>query len=560
MIQVQEIPYLRPDMDGLERQRGAGIAAVEGAGSFQEAYYALLSLEAPRRIFTTLSILVEARNTMDTSDRFWAAEQSWFDRIRPRWDALCVRLGAALNASPFREELARHLGTERFRQAELAGRAFSEEIAGDLAEESALSAQYSRISGSLSVELDGRRYTMGELNGLQRPGDRADREKFDNLRQQAFAEKSAELDELYDDLVRVRVRMAGRLGFSSYTDMGYCRQGRTGYHREQVADFRRGIERSITPVVSALFEKQRRQLGYDVLWSFDEDVSFAGDGPRLKEGQVTELFDRVFDGLSPESRVFYGDLRRCRFYDLEDRPGKIRGAYSNYLPVYGMPFVFETFDRSPGAVKTFAHECGHGLHSYLTRGEPFLDGGSATADISEIHSMAMEFFIWPHLDALYSPEDVEKYKFFHMKNALAFLPYGAAVDEFQTEVYDNPNMTPAGRLALWKSLEKRYLPWRKYKSEGFLTEGRAWQRQTHIYKWPFYYIDYALAQVCALQFHFMNEANHDRAWDSYLRLLRGSGFQSFDETLALAGLASPFAPGVLEKVGRQAMEFLEKDR
>ena len=229
MIQFQEIPYLRPDMDGLERQMGAGIAALEGAGAFPEAYYALLSLEAPRRIFTTLSILVEARNTMDTNDEFWAAEQSWFDRIRPRWDALCVRLGAALNASPFREELARHLGTERFRQAELAGRAFSEEIAGDLAEESALSAQYSRISGSLSVELDGRRYTMGELNGLQKPGDRADREKFDNLRQQAFAEKSAELDELYDDLVRVRVRMAGRLGFSSYTDMGYCRQGRTGY-------------------------------------------------------------------------------------------------------------------------------------------------------------------------------------------------------------------------------------------------------------------------------------------------------------------------------------------
>ena len=182
MIQFQEIPYLRPDMDGLERQMGAGIAALERAGSFQEAYYALLSLEAPRRIFATLSILVEARNTMDTNDEFWAAEQTWFDRIRPRWDALCVRLGAVLNASPFREELARHLGTERFRQAELAGRAFSEEIAGELAEESALSARYSRISGSLSVELEGRRYTMGELNGLQKPGDRADREKFDNLR------------------------------------------------------------------------------------------------------------------------------------------------------------------------------------------------------------------------------------------------------------------------------------------------------------------------------------------------------------------------------------------
>ena len=158
-----------------------------------------------------------------------------------------------------------------------------------------------------------------------------------------------------------------------------------------------------------------------------------------------------------------------------------------------------------------------------------------------------------------SEEDLKKYQFFHMKNSLSFLPYGAAVDEFQTEVYDHPEMTPEQRLELWRSLEKRYLPWRKYKHEGFLSQGRAWQRQTHIYKWPFYYIDYVLAQVCALQYHFMDEENHENAWNSYLRLLRCSGFQSFDETLALAGLESPFAPGVVAQVGKKAMEFLEKN-
>ncbi len=558
MIQFQDVPYLRPDMEAMEREMNVGISALASAKTFPEAYYALLSLEAPRRKFMTLATLVEARNTMDTNDEFWAAEQAWFDQIRPRWDGLCVRLGETLNATPFRREFKKHLGTEIFRQAEVTGRAFSPKIAPDLEEESVLSAQYSKISGNLSVEVDGKRLTMGELSKLQKPGDRADREKFDGLRQKAFEEKSEELDKLYDDLVHVRHRMAGKLGFESYTDMGYCRQGRTGYGREQVAAFRREIERSITPVVTALFEQQRQRLGYDELWAFDEDVSFAGDGPKLKDGSVQELFDGIFGALSPETRVYYQDLRRSQFFDLEDRVGKIRGAYSNYVPIYEMPFIFETFDRSPGAIKTFAHECGHGLHSYLKRGEPFVESGNATSDISEIHSMAMEFFIWPYLDQLYSPEDVEKYKFFHMKNALSFLPYGAAVDEFQTEVYDHPDLTPAQRLDLWKSLEKRYVPWRKYKNEGFLSQGRGWQRQTHIYKWPFYYIDYVLSQVCALQFHFLNEADHEKAWDSYLKLLRCSGFQSFDETMTLAGLESPFAPGVLENVGRQAMEFLEK--
>lgn len=560
MIQFKDIPYLRPDMDRIEAEMKAGTDALEKAQTFPEAYYALLSLEAPRRKFMTMATYVEARNTMDTNDQLWAQEQAWFDQAKTRWDALVVQLGKVLNATAFRKEFEHHLGTEMFCQAETTGRAFSPEIASDLEEESVLSAQYSKISGNLSVEMDGKRYTMGELSRLQDPNSREDREKFDGLRQKAFAEHSQELDKLYDDLTHVRDRMAKKLGFASYTDMGYCRQGRTGYTREDIAAFRREIEKSITPVVAAIYEKQRQQLGYEELWAFDEDVSFAGDGPKLRDGEVEELFDDIFGPLSPESRVYYQDLRRCQFYDLGDRKGKIRGAYSNYMPLYEMPFVFETFDRSPGAVKTFAHECGHGLHSYLKRGEPFVESGNATSDICEIHSMAMEFFIWPYLDRLYSPEDVEKYKFFHIKTALSFLPYGAAVDEFQTEVYDHPEMTPQQRLDLWKDLERRYLPWRKYKHEGFLSEGRAWQRQTHIYKWPFYYIDYVLAQVCALQFHFMDEEDHETAWNSYLKLLRCSGFQPFAETLELAGLESPFAPGVVEKVGKRAMDFLEKSR
>ena len=220
MIQFKDVPYLRPDMGAMEKEMRAGIAALEAAGTFPEAYYALLSLEAPRRKFMTLATLVEAHNTMDTNDEFWAGEQAWFDQIRPRWDALCVDLGKALNATPFRQEFEKHLGTEIFRQAETTGRAFSTAITAELEEESVLSAQYSKISGNLSVELDGKRYTMGELSKLQKPGDRDDREKFGQLRQKAFEEKSEELDKLYDDLVHVRDKMAKKLGFQSYTDMG----------------------------------------------------------------------------------------------------------------------------------------------------------------------------------------------------------------------------------------------------------------------------------------------------------------------------------------------------
>ena len=558
MISFQQVPYLRPDIEALEREMGEKITALENAESFEQAYFALIDLEAPRRRYMTLATLCEARNTMDTNDAFWAEEAAYFDRIKPRWDALCARLGDAMVNSPYRKELEAHLGEEVFRRAKVNSRAFSPDIASDLEEENRLSARYSSLTANLTAELDGKRYTFGELSKMQDESDRASREKFDTLRQQAFSEAAEELDDLYDKLVHVRANMAAKLGFPHFTEMGYCRQGRTSYQRDQVAVFRKEIETAITPVVSALYDQQRERLQYDELWNFDEDISFAGAAPKVREGAIEELFDDIFGSMSPESRVYYQELRRYQFYDLGTRKGKIRGAYSNYVPLYHLPFIFETFDGSPGAVKTFAHECGHGLHSFLKRGEPLIDSGDASSDLCEIHSMAMEFFIWPWLDRLYSEEDIGKYRFFHMKSALSFLPYGAAVDEFQTRVYDEPDLTPAQRLELWKDLERRYMPWRKYKHDGFLAQGRAWQRQTHIYKWPFYYIDYVLAQTCALQFHFMDEENHEKAWDSYMKLLRESGRYSFDETLARAGLESPFTPGVVSRVGQKAMDFLKK--
>ncbi len=559
MVKFNQIPYIRPEIEDLERDMESGLSALAGAKRFEEAYYALLRLEEPRRRYMTLSNLCEIHNTMDTTDPFWAEEAAHFDRIRPRWEAIDDRLGKALTSSPYGEELKVHLGEEIFRRARVVSRAFSPDIAAEQEEENRLSARYSSLTANLAATVDGKQCTLGEMARMRDDGDRASRMKFDLLGQAAYAQVKGELDTLYDDLVKVRHKIAGKLGQRSFTEVGYCRQCRTGYGREEAAAFRREVETGITPVVSALFEAQRQRLRYDTLLTCDEDVSFAGPGPKPFDRPVEELFDPVFAKLSPESKVFYEELRRNQFYDLGDRRGKIRGAYSNLIPNYRLPFVFETFDASPGAVKTFAHECGHGLHSFLKRGEPFIDSANASGDLCEIHSMAMEFFIWPHLEHIYPAEDIAKYRYFHMKSALSFLPYGAAVDEFQTRVYDQPDLGPAGRLQLWKELEERYLPWRRYQSGGFLEEGRAWQRQTHIYKWPFYYIDYALAQTCALQYRFWDEENHSDAWESYLTLVRESDRHSFSETLALAGLESPFQPGVVSQVGKKAMEFLEKN-
>lgn len=556
MIQFSKIPYLRPDMNGLRLEMETGITALKKAQNFQESYAALLQLEAPQRRYQTMEALSEIHSSMNTNDPFWAGEEAWFSESGPRFETLIEQVTKILSNSPYRTELEKYLGKEPFRRAEMEEKAFSPQILEDLEKENKLSNEYSKLTANLTAEVDGKIVTLGELTKMEDETDRASRKKIDALRQQAFASVSDRLDSMYDQLVKIRTRMAKKLGFGSFTEMGFFRQARTSYQRSDLESFRRAIKINITPVVTELYNKEQRHLGYETLYNYDETAVLANKKLRAKPGEVDELFQPIFAKLSPETRVYYEDLYRFHFYDIKERKGKARNAYTEYLPLYSMPFVFTNYNSTFTEVTTFSHECGHGFQNYVKRGEPFLDNTEPSYDLCEIHSMAMEFFVWRYLKEVIPEDDIDRYKYLHLKKTLSFLPYGTIVDAFQTEVYDHPQLTPAGRLDLWKSLEHEYMPWKKYDGNGFYTQGRYWQRQTHIYRWPFYYIDYVLAQTCALQYHFMDEEDHEKAWQSYMTLIRESDRCSFSETLKKAGLASPFEEGTLREVGQKAVREL----
>jgi M3 family oligoendopeptidase len=162
-----------------------------------------------------------------------------------------------------------------------------------------------------------------------------------------------------------------------------------------------------------------------------------------------------------------------------------------------------------------------------------------TLEACEIHSMSMEFLTWPWMENFFG-KDADKYRFGHLSHALMFIPYGAAVDEFQHEVYENPDAAPEDRRRMWKEIEAKYLPHRDYGDDGYLNSGAFWHQQGHIFKNPFYYIDYTLAQVCAFQFWKNAEKSREKAWDSYVDLCGLGGSKSFLELVDAAGLESPF--------------------
>jgi M3 family oligoendopeptidase len=241
--------------------------------------------------------------------------------------------------------------------------------------------------------------------------------------------------------------------------------------------------------------------------------------------------------------------------DLVAKRGKESGGYCTFIEDYKAPFIFSNFNGTSGDIDVLTHEAGHAFQVYRSRDLDIPEYYWPTYEACEIHSMSMEFLTWPWME-LFFKEDTEKYKFSHLSGALIFLPYGVAVDEFQHFVYENPNASPVERKQAWRKIEMEYLPHRDYEGNEFLEHGGYWQRQSHIYQSPFYYIDYTLAQICAFQFWKRSTEKDETAWEDYLNLCQLGGSKSFLDLVESANLKSPFVDGTVQSVVKVIDEWL----
>jgi len=233
--------------------------------------------------------------------------------------------------------------------------------------------------------------------------------------------------------------------------------------------------------------------------------------------------------------------------DLVTKKGKAAGGYCTHFPKFKAPFIFSNFNGTSHDIDVLTHEAGHAFQCFQSRDFELDEYAFPTYEACEIHSMSMEYFSWPWME-LFFKEDAEKYKFAHLSSAVMFLPYGAAVDEFQHIIYENPDLTPAERRKVWLDMEKKYRPTMDFGGIPFIEAGALWMRQLHIYRSPFYYIDYCLAQICAFQFWQKSQTDFKAAWANYLTLCKAGGSKTFLDLVKLAGLNSPFDVNTIQAV------------
>ena len=547
-MKFNEFKYERPNLDTFKNLILKELNLIATSKTLDEEIKAIKKINDLNDELQSMATLVSIRNSINTKDPFYEEEQAFFDENMPVVSELFNILDKKLLASKHIDKLKEEFGELLFKQTEVSLKTFKPEIIEDLQLENKLTTEYVKLKASAEIEFKGKVYNLSQMSPFAQSTDRNIRKEATLAVSNFYKENISEFDRIYDELVKVRTKIAKKLGYKNFIELGYDRMGRTDYNELDVKKYRKQILEEVVPYVKELIDRKSKRLKIKNMQSYDLNLSFLDGNPTPKgnlEWQVNEA-RKMYDEMSKETSAFFNMMIKRDLLELDSKPGKAGGGYCTYIPKYEAPFIFANFNGTSHDVDVLTHEAGHAFQVYESRN---LDPNYRwpTMEAAEIHSMSMEFLAWPWMENFFK-EDTNKYKFNHLAEAVSFLPYGALVDHFQHEVYENYDMTPEERRLTWRKLEKMYMPYKKYDEDNFLEEGGFWLRQGHIYEVPFYYIDYTLAQVCAFQYWELSQKDFDKAWESYLKLSRQGGSKSFVELINSASLKNPFEVGSINQI------------
>lgn len=549
-MKFNDYEYVRPEIEPVTAQYKTLIGKFNNSQSADEQYKIINEINKLSKNLDTMANLVAIRHSINTEDTFYDNENEYMDNSGPLFQGLTVDYYKALINSKFKEELTEKIPPQYFTKAEMEIKTFSEEVIEDLQEENKLQSEYDKLISSAKINFDGKIMNLSQMQPYMQSLNRETRKEAYEKYTGFFEENMEKFDEIFDKMVKVRNKIAVKLGYKNFVELGYTRMHRSEYGAKEVESYRDQVLKYIVPLSNELRKRQANRLNIDNFKYYDKDLDFTTGNAKPKGGKdwMLERAKKMYSELSPETDEFFKFMIEKDLFDLETKPNKQSGGYCTFIHNYKSPFIFANFNGTSGDVDVLTHEAGHAFQVYESRNIEFPELIFPTYEACEIHSMSMEFITWPWMN-LFFEENELKYKFSHLSSALLFIPYGVLVDEFQHKVYENPNLTPSERRKTWREIEKKYLPWLDYENNKFFNEGGYWFKQGHIFGNPFYYIDYTLAQVCSFQYWVkFNLGDRQKAWSEYLNLCKVGGSKPFLQLLQEGNLQSPFEDSTIESV------------
>jgi oligoendopeptidase F len=505
----------------------------------------------------------QVRMTCDTENKeLEEAFNYFYIEIAPKMQPYADQLNRKLIASEFTAQLDQQKYFTYLRSIRKSIDLFREANIPLQSELSVMQQQFGQIAGKMTVEIEGKEYTLQQAGKFLESPDRTLREQvYLKMQNRRYADREA-LNTLFDQLVAKRHQIALNTGFSNYRDYKFKEMGRFDYTPADCFRFHDSVKHHVVPLVKRIYEEQRKAIGVDVLRPWDMDAEPEGIQPLQPFADGTELLDKTiqcFEQLNP----FFADCLRkmdeLKRFDLDSRKGKAPGGYNMPLAESGAPFIFMNAAGTLDDVTTMVHEGGHAVHSFLTHDLELTGFKEYGAEIAEVASMAMELFSMEYWTVFFKDRDeLRRAKFKQLERVLTILPWIARVDAFQHWIYEHPNHTSEERGAYWLQLANEY-------STGLIDYSGLeqfrpyeWQRQLHLFEVPFYYIEYGIAQLGAIGLWMQFKQNPQQALEHYMEALKLGGTKTLPDLYAAAGLKFDFSPDHIKVL----MEFVrdEMDR
>lgn len=502
----------------------------------------------------------QIKMTCDTTDKSLEEAFTYFCmEIQPRLQPYSDQLNRKLIDCPYTAELDQQLYHTYLRSVRKSIDLFREENIPVLAELSVMQQQYGVIAGKMTVEVNGKEYTLQQAAQFLESSDRSLREEVYRKIQERRKQDAGPLHELYSKLIERRHQVALNAGFANYRDYKFKELGRFDYTKEDCFQFHDAVKQHVLPLVNEIYERKRVKLQLDTLRPWDTEAEPAGVQPLKPFTDGKDLYEKsvqCFEQLNPFFADCLRKMNELKHFDLESRKGKAPGGYNCPLAESGAPFIFMNAAGQMSDVTTMVHEGGHAVHSFLAHPLPLSAFKEYPMEIAEVASMAMELFTMDHWNAFFDNEaDLKRAKEHQLERTITIFPWIAIIDKFQHWVYEHPKHTIEERTSTWMQILNEfsgtgidYSGLEAYRATG-------WQRQLHLFEVPFYYIEYGIAQLGAIGLWMQYKQNPEQAIQNYMNALSLGGTKTLPELYQAAGLEFNLTPAYIRKL----MEFVKTE-
>lgn len=562
-LKLSEITYQRPDTAQIKAQ----FQSLKQQFSISETVEPQLQLihqadQLMRQMLDVYSI-AEVRHDTNTKDAFYKEESAFMNDAYPIiYQAYCDFFKVVLESKQL-PALQAALGDHFFTLNSLALQVQNETLIPYQQKEAKLIQEYQQFFSEATIDYNGQAQTIAAMYAFFESPDRTIRKEAMQAYYAFLDQHHTYLSDLFDKLVQLRQQMAAELGQTNFIPVAYLQRSRSDYDANDVKRFREQVKTHIVPLLKPLEESRQKRLGLEELYYFDSRLTFvSGNARPISDRPLTQVAKKMYSDLSPETATFFEFMQANGRLDLDSRPAKAQGGYNMPFFTHRGSFVLANFNGTAMDVQVLTHELGHAFQTYQSQAiaQEVWQYQAPSSETAEIHSMGMEYLAWDWYPAFFG-EDSAKYQYEKITDTIHGFVSCCLVDEFQEFIYQYPKASTAERHQKYKALVRTYYPYKTdafYQDNEYLKSGKIWQIISHLYFAPFYFIDYALADYCAIQFWQQSRTNFAKTWTRYVELCRLGGSLPFQQVIKKVGLSSPFEEEGVEGLAKMVQNWLEQ--